>query len=76
MIKAIILNSDDMLYNFKTVQRAGVGAQAAYAKKQFRLPEEQTRRKMEALTTEWVEKMGPIVASHNHMLYAELWLTK
>lgn len=76
MIKAIIFDLDDTLYDFKAAHRAGADAWAAYAREQFQLPEEQTRREIEELIAEQAEKMGPIAASHNRVLRAELWLAK
>ena len=76
MIKAIIFDLDDTLYDFKAAHRAGADAWAAYAREQFQLPEEQTRREIEELIAEQAEKMGPIAASHNRVLRAEFWLLK
>ena len=76
MIKAIIFDLDDTLYDFKVAHRAGADAWAAYAREQFQLPEEQTRREIEELIAEQAEKMGPIAASHNRVLRAEFWLAK
>lgn len=76
MIKAIIFDLDDTLYNFRAAHRAGANAWAAYAEEQFQLPVEQTLHELEALIAEQAQKIGPIAASHNRVLRAELWLAK
>ena len=76
MIKAIIFDLDDTLFDFKRAHVEGMKAWAAYAEQQFHISPDETISEVSALVKEQAEKIGPLAASHNRVLRAELWLEK
>ena len=74
MIKAIIFDLDDTLFDFKRAHAEGMKAWAAYAEQQFHLAPDETISEVSALVKVQAEKIGPLAASHNRVLRAELWL--
>ena len=76
MIKAIIFDLDDTLFDFKRAHAEGMKAWAAYAEQQFHISPDETISEVSALVKEQAEKIGPLAASHNRVLRAELWLEK
>ena len=74
MIKAIIFDLDDTLFDFKRAHVEGMKAWAAYAEQQFHLAPDETISEVSALVKVQAEKIGPLAASHNRVLRAELWL--
>ena len=59
---------------FKRAHVEGMKAWAAYAEQQFHLAPDETISEVSALVKVQAEKIGPLAASHNRVLRAELWL--
>ena len=63
MIKAIIFDLDDTLFDFKRAHVEGMKAWAAYAEQQFHISPDETISEVSALVKEQAEKIGPLAAA-------------
>ena len=76
MIKAVIFDIDNTLYDFSEANRAGIRAMARYAAPLFSMSEDELIAFHKKTQDELTSRLGNVAASHSRLIRYQLMLEK
>lgn len=74
MIKTVIFDLDDTLYDYKDSHRIAMYAICAYCEREFGLTTRETTEGIDKIMKQQFDEMGPIAASHNRIIRFQRFL--